>query len=230
MVDTPCYPPTIGPFVSIWPPVSFLQRVSYSVSLPVQESAQKEKKQSLFESVREQAQRTNTAESPAKTVTEPVKSGLDSEKISHSESSTPEFVPEVVDKIPLSEFTPDNWLDAYQQLAVSGILQSTVSNCVYLGCEGDQLNFLLDKSNATLYSDNHQERFATLLSEYFGRPVSVAVTLGQVSSETPALRATRLKRERHQHAVELVQSDPLIQQLVNQFAVVIDPEKIEPLV
>ncbi|BFM06549.1 DNA polymerase III subunit gamma/tau [Halioxenophilus aromaticivorans] len=130
--------------------------------------------------------------------------------------------------IPLAQFCPDNWLALYPQLKVTGVLQSTVSNSVFTGREGDTLHFDLQQANATLYSEEHQQRFADILSEYFSQPLAVSIRLTQVSAETPAAQSIRLKVERHAHAVALVQGDPLVQRLVQDFAAEVDPEKIEP--
>ncbi|GAA6166553.1 DNA polymerase III subunit gamma/tau [Sessilibacter corallicola] len=201
--------------------------------------APQEKKKSLFESITEEAEarqsqgsnlHVNQAQAPSVPISAPISAPIsDFGPVSDSVPQATAVAEPSVPALSLDQLSPENWLDVYLQLNVNGILQSTVSNCVYLGRDEQQLHFLLDKSNATLYSDSHPERFAGILSEYFGHSVGVDVTLGDVASETPAIRATRIKRERHQEAVHLVQSDPLVQQLVNQFAVVIDPEKIEPL-
>ncbi len=237
--------------VADYPEAGAANRRSMVESAPAQPRAEmtkpapqapQEKKKSLFESITEDAEarqsqggnsQVNQAQAP---ISAPIS---DSAPVSDAVPQAPvsDSVPQAagaatepsVPALSLDQLSPENWLDVYLQLNVNGILQSTVSNCVYLGRDEQQLHFLLDKSNATLYSDSHPERFASILSEYFGHSVGVDVTLGDVTSETPAIRATRIKRERHQEAVHLVQSDPLVQQLVNQFAVVIDPEKIEPL-
>ncbi len=201
-----------------------------------------EKKKSLFESITSEAEarkpqgsnsQVNQAQAPISAPISDFAPASDAVPQAPVSNSVPQAAGAAtepsVPALSLDQLSPENWLDVYLQLNVNGILQSTVSNCVYLGRDEQQLHFLLDKSNATLYSDSHPERFAGILSEYFGHSVGVDVTLGDVASETPAIRATRIKRERHQEAVHLVQSDPLVQQLVNQFAVVIDPEKIEPL-
>lgn len=149
----------------------------------------------------------------------------------YSESETPVATQRPSDErplIPLAEFEAQNWLLVYPQLKVTGVLQSTVSNCVYAGREGDELRFDLDQANATLYSDGHQDRMAELLSQYFGQPVTVVIRQCQVDTETPAAQAIRLRAERHAQAVALVQSDPFVQRLVSEFAVELDPEKIEP--
>ncbi|WP_317931553.1 DNA polymerase III subunit gamma/tau [Halioxenophilus sp. WMMB6] len=130
--------------------------------------------------------------------------------------------------IALEALNRDSWLQLYPQIGAAGVLQSTVSNCVFNGREGDQLHFVLDEANATLYNEDHQARFAELLSNYFDRPLSVAIELGVVDSETPAALAIRLRNERHAQAVSLVRSDPLVQRLVQDFGLEVDPEKIEP--
>lgn len=199
--------------------------VSISESAP---SKPEPKKQSLLESIQAQAPIPAPTESIPRPAVDAPLNAVDTANVGDAvgESNAEDAK---LDKIAFEDFSPSNWLAVYPQLSVNGILQSTVSNCVYLGRSGDQLNFLLDKPNAALYSEGHQERFAELLSQYFARSVTVVISLGDVTDETPAIQATRLKHERHQQAVNLVQSDPLVQQLVNQFSVVIDPEKIEPL-
>lgn len=147
---------------------------------------------------------------------------------SQSERSV-EIEPKVAEpRYTLADLNPSTWLDIYPQLKAAGVLQSTVSNCVFRHAEGQRLHFDLDESNATLYNEDHQGRFADLLSEYFGETVQVTIALADVHSETPAARAVRLRNERHAQAVQLVQTDPFIQRLVTDFAVELDPEKIEP--
>jgi len=147
---------------------------------------------------------------------------------STSLASTSQAASTGAEAIPLAEFSAANWLDIYPQLKVAGVLQSTVSNCIYTGRDGNQLRFDLDMANATLYSEDHQQRFADQLSDYFTEPVSVVINQTRVSAETPAAQAIRLRQERHAQAVALVQGDPLVRRLVQDFAVEVDPQKIEP--
>lgn len=134
-------------------------------------------------------------------------------------------------KIPLPQAGPDNWLQIYRGLEVGGILQSTVSNCVLVGRRENALHFILDEANSTLYDEAHEARLADLLSDYFGAQVQVQIQAGPVGAdiETPAACVTRLRRERRAQALQAMQTDPLVAQLVAQFQATLREGSVEPL-
>jgi DNA polymerase III subunit gamma/tau len=120
-----------------------------------------------------------------------------------------------------------DWLEIYPQLGVTGILQSTLANCELVEVNENHFSFVLDESQGSLYDVGHQKRLADLLSAYFSKSVNVAITLGKVSSETPAMQVIRLNDERHQHAVKIIKEDPIVAQLIQQFGAVLNEESIE---
>lgn len=132
-------------------------------------------------------------------------------------------------KISLSAMTPARWIELYAGLGVGGVLQSTVANSVLQHIEGDQWYFLLDHNYSTLYDDSHQGRLSELLSQYFGQPLTAQIELGTVTVETPALCAIRIRQEQQAYALDAITSDPLVQQLLQQFDGVLDEESVHPL-
>src|SRR5690625_1130028 len=120
-------------------------------------------------------------------------------------------------RLTLAEATPDNWCDIYTGLHVGGLLQATVSNCVLVGREGNVLDFILDEANSALFDENHEQRLADGLSDYFGEPVRVRIQLGPVTGETPSARAIRRRQEQYDDAVSAIKNDPLVQQLMTEF-------------
>ena len=85
--------------------------------------------------------------------------------------------------ISLEEFTPAHWVGVYQALNIRGVIQSTASNAVLTGREGNQLYYLLDESRASLYEDSHRQRLADLLNDYFGQPLKVHINIGALASD-----------------------------------------------
>lgn len=134
-----------------------------------------------------------------------------------------------VPKIALEQFSPETWIQVYTGLGVGGLLQSTVSNCQLVGIQGTDLHFILDESNSTLYDESHQQRLSDMLSDYFGQPLRVSIQPGVVEGETPALCAIRLRQERHAEALQSLENDPVVQQLLREFDAVLDIESVEPL-
>ncbi|MYM62785.1 DNA polymerase III subunit gamma/tau [Pseudomaricurvus sp. HS19] len=135
--------------------------------------------------------------------------------------------PAAISKVPFAEFTPERWIEVYAGLGVTGLLQSTVANCVLEGGDGDTLHFLLDQAQSTLYDQGHQQRMAELLSNYFQRPLQVVIRPGVVEVETPAAFAIRLKQEQYKGALQALYDDPLVQQLLQQFEGTLDEESVE---
>ncbi|ACE86172.1 DNA polymerase III subunit gamma/tau [Cellvibrio japonicus] len=147
-----------------------------------------------------------------------------------SHNSPPAVAVRTLRKVAYEQAGPQDWVDIYLGLGVSGILQSTASNCQLVDRRGNEFHFVLDENNSTLYDPGHQQRLADLLSDYFVERVSVVIQPGQVTAETPALTAIRLRAERQQAAVDAIHNDPIVQQLIAHFGASIREDTIEPVI
>ncbi len=132
-------------------------------------------------------------------------------------------------KVPYEQAGPQDWTEIYLGLGVTGILQSTVSNCQLIGRQGNYFQFVLDENNSTLFDVSHEKRMADLLTDYFAEPVRVSIQLGQVTAETPAKMAIRLREQRQQQAVDAIKNDPIVQQLIAQFGATLREDTIQPV-
>ena len=141
---------------------------------------------------------------------------------------TPKPKPQAaVSKVAFTELSPERWIEVYAGLGVTGLLQSTVANCVLEGGDGETLHFILDQGQSTLYDPAHQQRMAELLSNYFQRPLQVVIRPGVVEAETPAAFAIRLRQEQYKGALQALYDDPLVQQLLQQFEGKLDEDSVE---
>jgi DNA polymerase-3 subunit gamma/tau len=132
-------------------------------------------------------------------------------------------------KVPYEQAGPADWTEIYLGLGVAGILQSTVANCQLVSRQGNEFFFVLDEANSTLYDTSHDKRLADLMSDYFVEPVRVHIQLGQVTAETPAMMAIRLREERLQDAIHVIKNDPIVQQLIAQFGATLREDTIQPV-
>ncbi|HNG60737.1 MAG TPA: DNA polymerase III subunit gamma/tau C-terminal domain-containing protein, partial [Cellvibrionaceae bacterium] len=121
--------------------------------------------------------------------------------------------------IRLEDFTPAHWVSVYQALNLRGVIQSTASNAVLTGREGNQLYFLLDEARASLYEDSHRQRLADALSDYFGQPIKAHINIGALAPEhlTPAQAGINERAEKLQQGIATLRADPFVQQLVRDF-------------
>jgi len=151
------------------------------------------------------------------------------QKASHQETSIQ--VPlNAENVIALDQVMPEHWPQIYLALKVGGVLQSTVSNCQLVARQGNLLQFVLDQNNSTLFDESHQQRLSDVLSGYFLEPVQAQISLGQVTLETPSVIAARGRRERMATAVKDMKSDPIVRQLIEHFAAILDESSVQPVI
>ncbi len=137
--------------------------------------------------------------------------------------------PKSLRKVPYEQAGPADWTEIYLGLGVTGILQSTVANCQLVQRQGNEFFFVLDEANSTLFDISHEKRLADLLGDYFVEPVRVHIQSGQVTAETPAMMAIRVRAERLQDAIHAIKNDPIVQQLIAQFGASLREDTIQPV-
>jgi len=121
------------------------------------------------------------------------------------------------------------WQSIYLKLGLSGLTGSIASNCTLISVEGDCWLMHLDPAQSALFNATQQRRLNEALDQYHGRSLKLVIELQAPQQETPAQAAARYRTQRQQAAEQSIQSDPLVQQLMQQFAAVIREGTIEPL-
>ena len=128
----------------------------------------------------------------------------------------------------LHQLEPANWHALLALLGLAGIVYNIASHCVLQRSEGGRLAFVLDAAHAVLFNEGHADKLRMALENYFGETVEVAITLGDVDAETPAMRQERLARERQAEAVSAIEGDPQLQALITRFDAELDRSSILP--
>ena len=134
-----------------------------------------------------------------------------------------------VEKIPLEDFTPQNWIDIRKQLTIGASLGEIASHCLYQGRQGNQLRFLIDSDETSLYDTAHQQSLAEALSDYFAEQLSVEITFGVAEQETPRAADIREKSERLAEAVQTLNSDPSVVKFKQLFDGDLDEKSVRPI-
>lgn len=122
-------------------------------------------------------------------------------------------------RVNFADLTAQNWIAVYLQLDIRGIMQSTVSNSVLVGMEGNHLHFLLDEDKASLFDPSHAHRLGGALSDYFDQPLKVDIQLSQIPPEleTPARYEERIKAEKRSNAIEFLKNHEVVRALEREF-------------
>ncbi|ANF26988.1 DNA polymerase III subunit gamma/tau [Stutzerimonas stutzeri] len=121
------------------------------------------------------------------------------------------------------------WQDIYLKLGLAGLTGSIAANCTLISVEGDRWLMHLDPAQSALFNTTQHRRLNDALNQYHGRTLQLDIELQTPQQETPAQAAARRRAERQRAAEQSIQTDPVVQQLMQQFAAVIRDGTIEPV-
>tara|TARA_B100000795_G_scaffold143518_1_gene107444 strand:- start:4536 stop:6281 length:1746 start_codon:yes stop_codon:yes gene_type:complete len=133
------------------------------------------------------------------------------------------------DNITLDDFTPENWVDVRRQLNIGASLGEVASHCLYLSRQNNELTFMIDDQENSLYDSGHQLSLADALTMYFGQEIKVFINSGLTEAETPRAVDRRETAERHAEAVDMLNKDPSVQRFKQLFDGVLDERSVQPI-
>lgn len=121
------------------------------------------------------------------------------------------------------------WLDLFPRLGITGLTGSIAANCSLVAMDGDTWTLHLDPGQSALFNATQQRRLNDALDAYHKRPIKLEIELRKPEQETPAQAASRKRADRQRSAEASIHDDPLVQQMIQQFAAVIRDGTIEPV-
>jgi DNA polymerase-3 subunit gamma/tau len=122
-----------------------------------------------------------------------------------------------------------DWDSVVRELQLSGVAKMIAEHSVLESRTDSHWTFCLDRSHDTLLSEAQQRVVARALSNHLHREVSVVITPGTPSRETPAVRRQREQREQHAAAVAALRDDANVRSLVEAFDGRLDVDSVQPV-
>ena len=122
-----------------------------------------------------------------------------------------------------------DWLDLFPKLPISGMTGSIAANCTLIAVDGDNWLLHLDPAHSALFNSTQQRRLNDALNQYHERTINLSIELIRPEQETPAQAAARRRADRQRQAEASIQSDPFIQQMLQQFGAIIREDTIAPV-
>jgi DNA polymerase-3 subunit gamma/tau len=121
---------------------------------------------------------------------------------------------------------PD-WSVLVSQLNLTGFTQSLANHCILKEFVNNRVQLVLDPSQTLLKNPKQEARLAESLSAYFGKSITVQITVGDVKLDTPARVKSEYESAQLQTAVQSFENDAKIQSLMKTFNATIQPGSIE---
>ena len=121
------------------------------------------------------------------------------------------------------------WLSLFPQLGLGGMTGSIAANCTLIEANGDDWLLHLDPAHSALFNPTQQRRLNEALNQQQGRSIKLRIELCKPEQETPAQAAARRRADRQRSAEASIHADPLVQQIIQQFAAKVRDDSIEPI-
>jgi DNA polymerase-3 subunit gamma/tau len=136
--------------------------------------------------------------------------------------------PSVAASAPVRAFNGD-WTVLVGKLKLSGMAKMLAQHCELKSFADDVMALTVPTEHKHLTEKVYQEKLKVALDEYFGRPIRLVVELGQLTGLTPAQHQQSEKAARQAQAVEAIEQDPFVRELVEQFDARVIESTIRPI-
>ena len=121
-----------------------------------------------------------------------------------------------------------DWRTLVNELKIGGMARMLADHCELARFDGNVVELSVPEAHRHLSEQSYTEKLQAILREHFGRPLRVKIEIGG-NGETPAAQDDRENKKKLDQAIEAIDTDPFVRELVeNMDARVID-DSIKPV-
>jgi DNA polymerase-3 subunit gamma/tau len=157
-------------------------------------------------------------------------SGGGSGKSGSAQTSKTTPVAKVVEAKPATaasrKWEQPNWHELVPQLGLSGAERLLAGSCALLRRENNTVFFSLDAGSESYLTRKRKESLAKTLSDHFGEPLAVDISIGSAEIESPMQTESRQADEHFAAERAKLEADPNVQALKSMFGAELSAESI----
>ena len=124
--------------------------------------------------------------------------------------------------------TDVSWDALVQQMGIVGMTRQLAQHCEMTKLDAAQIELRLPKAQERLLEGAHQAKLKAALQQRFGPAFKVVFSTAQGEINSPAVIAGREQEERQTRAVEEIEHDPFVRELVDSFGARVRESSIKP--
>jgi len=122
-----------------------------------------------------------------------------------------------------------SWAEIIEELGLTGMARMLAQHSELVEQDADRLVLMVPEAHRHLLDKPYRDKLQAALEERFGRKLRVEFTLGQATGNTPAEREDQERQARQRTAIEAIDRDPFVRELVENFDARVVDESIRPL-
>jgi DNA polymerase-3 subunit gamma/tau len=126
--------------------------------------------------------------------------------------------------------TAGGWHALLERLKLGGMVRELAHHCELADRSESAIRLRLDPAHKSLLINKApQEKLQAALAAHFGRAMKLSIEIGELNGETPAQRAESARSERHTRAIEALEQDAFVRDMIETFDATISEQSIKPL-
>jgi DNA polymerase-3 subunit gamma/tau len=121
-----------------------------------------------------------------------------------------------------------DWPGLANQLKVSGVAKQLAQQSELRSFDGTSMELGLAFSAKHLADRTYQDKLRAALQEHFGRKVALKIVIGEINGNTAAVKAKTEREARQGKAVEAIEGDAFVRDLMDTFDATIVSDSVKP--
>ncbi|MDK9725721.1 MAG: DNA polymerase III subunit gamma/tau [Sterolibacteriaceae bacterium MAG5] len=122
-----------------------------------------------------------------------------------------------------------DWHAMVARLPLAGMAKQLAQHCELARLADDEIVLRLPPAHKHLQGKAQQDKLHAELQVHYGRHLRLVIELAEAAGETPAERTKNERRERQERAVEAIEQDPFVREVIDLFDASIDESTIKPV-
>jgi len=139
----------------------------------------------------------------------------------------PEAKPALPAPSPPAAFDGD-WLGLIGELSLAGMSRMLAQYCELKRVAGGVMELTVPAMHKHLLEKSYQEKLATAIQEYLGQPYKLLISVGDATGQSAAAMEERERQAKQARAVQAIEGDPFVRDLVENFDAKLIQSSIKP--
>jgi DNA polymerase-3 subunit gamma/tau len=123
----------------------------------------------------------------------------------------------------------NDWEQLVGKLKIGGMARMLAQHTELVRHDEGRLELKVPEAHKHLLDKGYRDKLQGALEEHFGRRLRLEFTLGTATGNTPAEREDEQRRARQQRAIEAIDSDPFVRELVENFDGRVADDSVRPV-
>jgi DNA polymerase III subunit gamma/tau len=121
------------------------------------------------------------------------------------------------------------WPELVEQLALTGMARMLAQHCELIAQGTARIELAIAQAHQHLLDKPYQDRLKAALEQHFGTSTRLTIRLADSTRDSPAALTDREKQQRQAQAIAIIEQDPFVREIVEDFDAQVVESSIKPV-